>query len=143
VKIHGLWELQSLLAAARIDRKQEIPGGKVDNTDKTILHAAARELKEEAGLQATHVLRKVTQFTFEDEGPGRLTKTWMKIIFEMEVQSADEVVLDPVEHQKSLWASEEEIVNDLVGDVKLRYISPPNKVVKLEAFRMRKEGLLS
>jgi 8-oxo-dGTP pyrophosphatase MutT (NUDIX family) len=100
-------------------------------------------LKEEAGLDASRVLRKVTQFTFEDEKRGRPTKTWLKIIFEIEVQDVDNVVLDPVEHQKFLWASEEDVVNNAVGEVKLRYISPPNKAVKLEAFRMRREGLLS
>jgi 8-oxo-dGTP pyrophosphatase MutT (NUDIX family) len=126
-----------------IDRLQEIPGGKVDDTDETILLAAARELKEEAGLEATRVLRKVTHFTFTDERPGRPTKTWLKVIFEMEVENTNDVVLDPVEHQKFLWASEEEIVNDAVGEVKLRYISPPNKDVKLEAFKMRRERLLS
>jgi hypothetical protein len=75
------------------------------------------------------------QFTFGDE-----RETWLKIIFEIEVQNTDDVVLDPVEHQNFLWASEEEIVNDMVGDVKLRYISPPNKAVKLEAFRARRAG---
>ncbi|KAF1843554.1 uncharacterized protein K460DRAFT_288387 [Cucurbitaria berberidis CBS 394.84] len=119
----------------------EIPGGKVDDTDESILHAAARELKEEAGLEATRVLRKVTQFTFTDGRPGHPTKTWLKLIFEMEVRDSDNVVLDPVEHQKFLFASEEEIVNDLVGDVKLAYISPPNKGVKLEAFRLQREAL--
>jgi 8-oxo-dGTP pyrophosphatase MutT (NUDIX family) len=99
-------------------------------------------LKEEAGLEATRVLRKVTQFTWTDEMPGRTTKTWLKVIFEMEVQNVEDVVLDPVEHQKFMWASEEEIVNDAVGEVKLRYISPPNKAVKLEAFIMRREGSL-
>jgi 8-oxo-dGTP pyrophosphatase MutT (NUDIX family) len=140
---HSIWQPRSLLATACVDKKQEIPGGKVDDTDKTILHAAARELREEAGLEATRVLRKVTQFTFRDERPGRPTKTWLKTIFEMEVPNLDEVVLDPVEHQKFLWASEEEIVNDAVGEVKLKYISPSNKAVKLEAFRMRRAGLLS
>jgi 8-oxo-dGTP pyrophosphatase MutT (NUDIX family) len=106
------------------------------------LQAAARELKEEAGLETTRVLRKVTQFTWTDERPGRPPETWLKVIFEMEVENMNEVVLDPVEHQKFLWASEEEIVNDAVGGVKLSYISPPNKAVKLEAFKMRREGSL-
>ncbi|KAF7451209.1 hypothetical protein A1F99_029860 [Pyrenophora tritici-repentis] len=116
----------------------EIPGGKVDDTDETILHAAVRELKEEAGLEATRVVRKVTQFTFSDQVPGRPTTTWLKLVFEMEVKQAD-VVLDPIEHQKFLFATEGEIANDKVGDVKLAYISPENKVVKLEAFKMRQE----
>ncbi|KAH7379632.1 NUDIX hydrolase domain-like protein [Pyrenochaeta sp. MPI-SDFR-AT-0127] len=121
----------------------EIPGGKVDDTDETILHAAARELKEEAGLEATRVVRRVTQFTFVDGRPGKPTKTWLKLIFEMEVQNIDNIVLEPTEHQHHTFASEEEVTNDLVKDIKLVYISPPNKAVKLEAFRLRREGLSS
>lgn len=120
---------------------QEIPGGKVDDTDSTLLEAAARELKEETGLEASRVLRKVTQFTFVDEGPGRPSKTWLKLIFEIEVQNTDNVVLDPVEHQNYLFATEEEVVNDLVGSTQLVYVSPPNKEVKLEAFRLQREAI--
>lgn len=115
----------------------------MDDTDESILHAAARELKEEVGLEATRVLKRVTQFQFLDGRAGRPTKTWLKLIFEMEVENMDNIVLDPVEHQDYLFASEEEISHDLAGDVKLVYISPPNKEVKLEAFRLRKEGLSS
>lgn len=121
---------------------QEIPGGKVDDTDKSILQAAARELKEETGLSATRVVRRVTQFTFLDR-PGRGEKTWLKLIFEMEVQNTDSISLDPVEHQNYIFATEEEIEADRVGDIKLAYISPPNKAVKLEAFRLRREALAS
>lgn len=35
--------------------KWEPPGGACDDDDETILHAAARELKEEAGLDAAHI----------------------------------------------------------------------------------------
>lgn len=55
---------------------QEIPGGKMDDTDETILHAAARELHEETGLTATHVVRRVAQFTFADGGKNQ---TWLKV----------------------------------------------------------------
>lgn len=51
----------------------------MENTDETILHAAARELKEETGLTATRVVRKVTQFTFSDGWKDRPTKTWLKV----------------------------------------------------------------
>jgi 8-oxo-dGTP pyrophosphatase MutT (NUDIX family) len=112
----------------------------VDDTDETILHAAARELKEEAGLEATGVLRKVSQLTFEDVVPGRPTRQWLKLIFEMKVHSTEHVVLDPVEHQSFLFASEEEVSNDLAGDVNLIYISGPNKAIKLEAFRLGRES---
>jgi hypothetical protein len=89
------------------------------------------------------VLRKITQFTFVEESPGRPTTTWLKVIFEMDVQNTEYVVLDPIEHQKFLFASEDEIINDRVGDVEIRYISPQNKTVKLEAFRIRQEGILA
>lgn len=117
---------------------QEIPGGKVDDTDETLIHAAVRELKEETGLTATRVVRKVSQFTFTS-GRGEWQKTWLKLIFEMEVEDLN-VALDPVEHQQYLFASEEEVENEKAGDVKLAYISPPNKHVKLEAFRLQKEA---
>jgi hypothetical protein len=94
-------------------------------------------LKEEAGLDTIRILKKVTQFTFVDGKPGRPTTTWLKLVFEMQVQNADSVVLDPIEHQKFLFTSEDEVVNEAVGDVKLRYISPANKEVKLEAFKQR------
>jgi hypothetical protein len=64
------------------------------------------------------------------------------LIFEIEVKDTN-VTLDPMEHQQYLLASEEEVVKDLVGDVKLAYISPPNKQVKLDAFRLHKEAILA
>ena len=115
----------------------------MDDTDESILHAAARELKEEAGLEASRVLRKVTQFTFVDGRPGRPTKTWLKLVFEMEVKETDKIVLDPIEHQKFLFASEDEVASEIAGEVQLAYVSPPNKVVKMEAFRLRREAVAS
>lgn len=41
----------------------EVPGGAVDAEDPTILHGAARELMEEAGLEATRFRRLATQGT--------------------------------------------------------------------------------
>lgn len=84
------------------------------------------------------MLRKVSQFAFEDGRPGRPQITWLKLIFEVAVQDTN-VTLDPVEHQRYVFASEDEVVNDEVGEVKLSYISQPNKDVNLEAFRLRKE----
>lgn len=118
----------------------EVPGGKVDDTDESILHAAARELKEEAGLQATRVLSKVAQFTFED-GRRERPVIWLKLIFAMEVESTENIILDPVEHSEFLWASEEEVMKEAAGDIQLSYVSPPNKDIKLEAFRLHRETL--
>jgi 8-oxo-dGTP pyrophosphatase MutT (NUDIX family) len=125
----------------RLLSKQEIPGGKVDEPDETLLHAAVRELKEETGLRATRIVRKVTEFGWS-EVSKRTGKhnNWRKHVFEVEVESLEDVVLDPIEHQRFLWATEEEVQEDKAGDVIFTYITPPNKVVKLEAFRKRREG---
>ena len=92
-----------------------------------------RELKEETGLNATKIVRKVAEFSWE-ERRGK----WLKLIFEVEVEEM-KVVLDPIEHEEYLFATEEEVKNDKVGDIVLTYITPPNKAVKLEAFRLRQE----
>ena len=117
-----------------LTQRQEIPGGKVDDTDETVLHALVRELKEETGLEATKIVRKVGEFGWE-ERRGK----WLKLVFEVEVKEMN-IVLDAEEHQEYLFATEEEIVNDKVKDVALSYISPPNKVIKLEAFKLRRDG---
>ena len=54
--------------------------------------------------------------------------------------SNSDVKLDPIEHQDFLYATEDEITNDKVGDVHLTWITPPNKAMNLEAFRLKREG---
>lgn len=58
---------------------------------------------------------------------------------------ASAIALDPIEHQHSAWASEDEVVNDLVaeGSISLTYISQENKDVKLEAFKLQREAAVS
>lgn len=60
------------------------------------------------------------------------------------MDSLDAVVLDPIEHQRFAWASEDEVVNDLVNKEKtsLKYISQENKDVKLEAFKLQREAIV-
>lgn len=51
-----------------------------------------------------------------------------------------DIHLDPKEHDDYLFATEEHIQKETVGDVHLKYISPDNKKVKLDAFKRRREG---
>lgn len=48
-----------------------------------------------------------------------------------------DVKLDAAEHDDHLFASVEQVESEHAGDVVLRYISPDNKRVKLDAFRRR------
>lgn len=114
---------------------QEIPGGKVDSPDVSILHAAARELREEAGLRAMRVVRKVGEIIF-----SKGNSDWVKLVFEMEVEDNKVVHLDPLEHQDYLWASKEEVMAGKVGDVELQYVSDDIKRLMLEAFVIRHEA---
>ena len=92
-------------------------------------------------------VRQVTQFDWEDrlayhQSQGR----WVKLIFDVEVDSKDgeagpdslDVVLDPNEHQRYLWATEEEIRKEKSDDTILEYITPDNKTAKLVGFRLRR-----
>ncbi|KAF2180577.1 hypothetical protein K469DRAFT_639535 [Zopfia rhizophila CBS 207.26] len=120
----------------------EVPGGKVDDDDETLLHAVARELKEETGLDVTKIVRKVAEFGWKEKHKRTAQdQSWLKHIFEVEVKEMKEIVLDPAEHQRYLFVTEKEVVNDKVGDVQLSYITPPNKAVKLEAFRLRRDAM--
>ena len=107
------------------------------------MHAVARELKEETGLDATKIVRKVGEF-----GWGEFSKrrgkdvVWRKLIFEVEVKD-ENIKLDPVEHQNYLWATEEEVINDKVGDIALSWITQPNKEINLDAFESRREAASS
>jgi 8-oxo-dGTP pyrophosphatase MutT (NUDIX family) len=120
---------------------QEIPGGKVDDTDETILHAVAREVKEETGLDVTRIVRKVGEFGWEEYSKRRARQVvWHKVVFEVEVKSTDTIVLDPVEHQDYLFAAQDEIVADqTAAGVPLTWITLPNKEVNVEAFRLRQK----
>lgn len=91
----------------------------------------------------TKFVRKVGEFGFGEYSKRRQKDVvWQKLIFEVEVKSLEKVVLDPVEHQDSLFATEEEVKVDQVGGVQLTWITPINKDINLEAFRLRREGAL-
>jgi 8-oxo-dGTP pyrophosphatase MutT (NUDIX family) len=137
----------------------EIPGGACDLEDETILHGLARELWEEAGLKMTGVVRQVGgEYVF-------LTRKGMgvsRVTFEVEVETPTstesegglqkemlpEVVLDPNEHARFLWATEEEVrtgrVAVLGGNgeaevVDVEFTTKPQRAVILLGFKLRQE----
>ncbi|KAK4221648.1 NUDIX hydrolase domain-like protein [Podospora fimiseda] len=103
----------------------EAPGGACDDDDESILHAAARELYEEAGLEVEKFEgvvgeqwfftlddgKKVCQFTFGAKVKGDNGVTDLK------------VRLDPKEHQRFLWATAQEVREKKVGEVDLEFTS--------------------
>lgn len=121
------------------------PGGAADNEDPTIFHAAARELHEESGLIAKRFTHVVTQGA--DQEPGEVfrnrtkTKVFIRFTFHVEVEDCADVKLDPNEHQDFVWASEEEIRRQQIGDRQLSITRWTVQALFLEAFRLRKRRM--
>lgn len=115
--------------------KWEVPGGSVDADDATILDAVARELWEETGLTAAHMVAPIVMVPEEplteatraglgiqpqDEGLGvdadGLTVTfeetgrlWGKVTALVTVSGAEEVVLRDEEHGEAAWVTEKDV----------------------------------
>ncbi|RGP61755.1 nudix protein [Fusarium sporotrichioides] len=99
--------------------KWEIPGGACDDEDESVLYGCARELWEEAGLEATHIRHVIPDN--QDGKPGAVftnrtgKRLFCKFSFEVDVASTD-VKLDPKEHQDYVWATEEEARQQRMGE---------------------------
>lgn len=115
--------------------KWEPPGGAVDDDDLSILHAAARELWEEAGLRASHIGGPVGEPHFFARSNGDKI---CRFIFTIHVENEDGAFLtarlDPKEHQQSLWATESEVRAGRVGDVNIDFVRKDVKHTVLLAF---------
>ncbi|CZR59901.1 uncharacterized protein PAC_09795 [Phialocephala subalpina] len=102
--------------------KWEPPGGACDDDDESILHAAARELWEEAGLQAALIDGLVGDpyfFTLDDG--KKVCQFNFAVYVKMNSGTSLTVRLDPEEHQRFVWATEEEIKARKVGDIDLNF----------------------
>lgn len=123
----------------------EIPGGGVDPTDPSVLHAAARELAEEAGLTLTSFLSCVDDYgagkpphIWRDDNPKK-GWMWCRLSFVVEVESSETVTLDEREHQDYVWATEEEVRAGRASGRELKFVSPEMKEILLAGFRVKKE----
>ncbi|KAF1811916.1 hypothetical protein P152DRAFT_374730, partial [Eremomyces bilateralis CBS 781.70] len=114
----------------------EYPGGSVDDSDRSILAGAARELYEETGLHTTGFVREVGAGMNFTTGKGPKTTNWLKMSFEVDV-AALPVQLDPVEHQDYCWVTEAEIRERRVGGMSLTFISEEARATMLEGFTLR------
>lgn len=90
--------------------KWEPPGGACDDEDVSILHAAARELWEEAGLQAAQIEGLSGDPFFFTLSDG---KEVCQFNFAVQIKTDSDtppvVRLDPKEHQRFVWATEDEV----------------------------------
>lgn len=119
----------------------EVPGGAADEDDPTILHAAARELWEEAGLLAKRFTHLVPGGPNGEAGAVFTNRTGLiffcRFGFNVEVESVEHVRLDPNEHQDYLWATEDEVEQEKVGARDIPMTHPLAKKLLLEGFRLR------
>lgn len=119
----------------------EIPGGACDEEDPSILHGVARELSEETGLTAVRIGSEVGSGHSFLTRSGRLVRK-VNFLVECESEGEDgalEVRLDPREHQRYVWATEEDVRVGRVGDVVLRFTTREQEDVVLEGFRSMRE----
>ncbi|ETN40233.1 uncharacterized protein HMPREF1541_04509 [Cyphellophora europaea CBS 101466] len=129
----------------------EVPGGAVDPTDPTILHAVARELFEESGLTAAHVGPIVggtasRDPACSDEGApaqvfltrsGNLVGKWHFLVGVREVDMSG-VRCDPEEHSAFVWATEAEVEGGVVagGKMEIPFTTRDQRRAVLEGFRV-------
>lgn len=130
-------------ATDSLPNKWEFPGGAADDEDPTIFHAAARELWEESGLIAKRFTHIITQGPDKEPGEtfqNRLrTKIFIRFTFHVEVESCDDVKLDPNEHQNYVWASEDEVRQQKIDGRDISITRWTVQALFLEAFRLRKK----
>ncbi|KAL8926720.1 MAG: hypothetical protein Q9208_002794 [Pyrenodesmia sp. 3 TL-2023] len=94
----------------------EIPGGKVEDSDTTILDAVKREVSEETGMKVEQVIRAVKSFEYsmEKKSVGKdgeeesAVSSSLQLNYVCRVESY-ELVVDPKEHSEGKFADEEAV----------------------------------
>ncbi|KAK4079052.1 hypothetical protein Trihar35433_157 [Trichoderma harzianum] len=121
--------------------KWEVPGGGCDDDDESILHGAARELWEEAGLKAIHLGAPVGRPYFLQSRSGKkVCKFVFPVQAETNSQGRMDVTLDPREHQSFVWASKEEVKAKRLNDMELEFTHKDLECIVLTAFSQFKTG---
>lgn len=114
----------------------EPPGGACDDDDESILHAAARELQEEAGLEVTWIGGPVgdPHFFSLDNG-GRVCRfTFATPVSADAAGSPPTVTLNPREHQRFVWATEAEVRAKKAGGFDLEFTAEEVERLVIQAF---------
>ncbi|KAI0402998.1 NUDIX hydrolase domain-like protein [Xylaria palmicola] len=102
--------------------KWEPPGGACDDSDESILHAAARELWEEAGLRAARIGGPVGDPYFFTLSDGKKVCQFnFAVHMRTDAYAALATRLDPEEHQRFVWATEDEVKARKVNDIDLDF----------------------
>ena len=131
--------------------KWEVPGGSCERSDPSVAHCLGREVFEETSLRLTRYCRQVGQSnSWIDE---RDDTNWLKLTFEIEVEEVhglggqytkegyERVIikLDPKEHQKYAWATEDEIKQSYLTSGPYPTITEAQSEKMLEAFALHRE----
>ncbi|KAI1359639.1 NUDIX hydrolase domain-like protein [Xylaria arbuscula] len=121
--------------------KWEPPGGACEDNDESILHSAARELWEEAGLRAAHIGGPVGKpyFFYLDDG-REVCRFYFAVDVETDGHAAPTVKLNPEEHQSFVWATEDEVKARKVGNIDLEFTEETVGRTVLLAFQHFRES---
>lgn len=121
--------------------KWEPPGGACDDEDPSILHAAARELWEETGLQASRISGLVGEVqVFRRRNGAKVGRFGFAVPVAMERDGVLQVRLDPGEHQRFVWATEREVLDGRAEGVELEFTGDEVRRTVLLAFEELRES---
>jgi len=115
----------------------ELPGGRCESRDDSVIASAVRELWEESGLVANNVVDVVGKYEWLDHG-----EVWKKITFLMDVEHDDQgnglprVSIDPKEQKSFIWATEEDVIANQCDGIFLSWTSDEQKQTVLGAFEL-------
>lgn len=145
--------VQRAAGEAAFPNKWEVPGGSCERNDPTVAHSLGREVFEETSLRLTRLCWQVGESSCWID--GRHDSKWLKLTFEIEVEEVhglggqytkdgyERVIirLDPKEHQKYSWATEDEIKQSHPSSGPFPTITEAQSEKMLEAFALhRKRG---